>query len=108
MIEHLRRNTVAYLALFIALGARPYAVTHAYGTAQLRNGAVTGAKLAKGAVTGTKVEDGSLTAADFKPGSLPMGRHAAPGTEGRSGGNRHGRSYRRYRPSGHERVGGVR
>ncbi len=49
MFRHLRRNLVAYLALFIALGGSAYAATAlpkgSVGAKQLRNGAVTPSKL---------------------------------------------------------------
>lgn len=66
----IRKNLIAYLALFIALGGTSYAATqlpaHSVGTRQLRNGAVTDAK----------VRRGSLTANAFAPGVLPR----MPGT----------------------------
>lgn len=64
MIDHVRRNLVAYLALFVALGGTSYAAAslapNSVGTAQIKNGAVTGPKLAGGAVTGTKIAPGVL------------------------------------------------
>lgn len=54
LLNHLKHNLVAYLALFVALGGTSYAAislpTGSVGTRQLRNGAVTNKKLAKGAV----------------------------------------------------------
>jgi hypothetical protein len=53
VLNHLRRNLVAYVALFVALGGSSYAafsLPHgSVGTAQLRNGAVTPAKLNRAA-----------------------------------------------------------
>jgi hypothetical protein len=78
MIEHVRRNAVGYLALFVALGGTSYAVSslapNSVGTAQLKNGAVTGAK----------VKDGSLAAVDFQANSLPRGPKGATGPAGLS------------------------
>jgi hypothetical protein len=61
---HLKRNTVGYVALFVALGGTSYAAvnlpTNSVGTAQLRNGAVTAGKLAKGAISPSKLDGQSI------------------------------------------------
>jgi hypothetical protein len=91
----IRKNLVAYIALFLALGGTAYAgVTigrDSVGTAQLKTGAVTAAKLHRhavtaaglaansvgasalkaGSVTGAKIASHSLTASAFAPGTLP-------------------------------------
>ena len=50
-LAHLRRNVVAYLALFVALGGSSYAVTNAppnsVGTRAIQNGAVKAEKLGR-------------------------------------------------------------
>jgi hypothetical protein len=93
-LRFLRGNTIALLALFIALGGTTYAATalpkNSVGTKQLKknavtalkikngnvsgpklkNSAVTNAKIAANAVTGTKVADDSLTGADILESSL--------------------------------------
>jgi hypothetical protein len=93
-LRFLRGNTIALLALFIALGGTTYAATalpkNSVGTKQLKknavtalkikngnvtgpklkNGAVTNAKIAGNAVTGAKVKDDSLTGADVLESSL--------------------------------------
>src|SRR5438445_1674991 len=78
MLGHVRRNAVGYLALFVALGGTSYAVSslapNSVGTAQLKNGAVTGAK----------VKDHALTAVDFQSNSLPRGPTGATGPAGLS------------------------
>jgi hypothetical protein len=81
----LRRNTIALLALFLALSGTTYAAATALapnsvGTVQLkknavtavkiRKSAVTNPKIAKNAVTGAKVKDNSLTGADVLESSL--------------------------------------
>lgn len=68
------------LALFVALGGASYAASGALapnsvGTAQLRNGAVTG----------PKVKQGSLVASDFQRNSLPRGPTGKTGPTGNSG-----------------------
>src|SRR5579862_6895337 len=78
MTAHLRRNAVAYLALFVALGGTSYAAVsiprNSVGTNQLKNKAVTG----------PKVKRHSLTAADFQAHSLPAGPKGATGPAGLS------------------------
>lgn len=61
----LRKNPVAYLALFIALGGTSYAAV------RIPDGSVGTAQLRAGAVTGAKVRRGSLTAATLAAGTLP-------------------------------------
>ena len=104
-LRFLRGNTIALLALFIALGGTTYAATalpkNSVGTKQLKrnavtavkikngnvtsgklkNGSVTNAKIAGNAVTGANVQDDSLTGADINEASLgqvPSAAHAAP------------------------------
>jgi hypothetical protein len=64
VIAHVKRNLVAYLALFVALGGTSYAATslapNSVGTPQIKNGAVTGPKLANGSVSPTKLASGVL------------------------------------------------
>jgi hypothetical protein len=78
-MTHLRRNAIAYLALFVALGGSGYAALslphNSVGTRQLRNNAVTSAK----------VRDGALLARDFATGQLPAGAQGAKGDTGPAG-----------------------
>jgi hypothetical protein len=64
LINHLKHNVVAYLALFVALGGMSYAAINlpagSVGTKQLRNGAVTNKKLAKGSVGATDLDHKSI------------------------------------------------
>lgn len=83
-LRFLRGNTIALLALFIALGGTTYAATalpkNSVGAKQLKKnavtapkikaGAVTNAKIGKNAVTGVKVKDDSLTGADILESSV--------------------------------------
>ncbi|HEX3325223.1 MAG TPA: hypothetical protein VHR65_08865 [Solirubrobacterales bacterium] len=72
-------NVIATIALFLALGGGAWAATslpkNSIGTAQLRNGAVTG----------EKVRVGSLIAGDFAEGELPAGPRGATGPQGLPG-----------------------
>jgi hypothetical protein len=79
VLRHLRRNVVAYSALFVALGGTSYAATklapNSVGTRQLKNGAVTAAK----------VKAHSLVANDFKTGQLQAGPQVPAGARGPAG-----------------------
>jgi hypothetical protein len=70
----LRRNTIALLALFIALGGTTYAATalpaNSVGAKQLKKNAVINKKIKANAVTGAKVKNNSLTGADVLESSL--------------------------------------
>jgi hypothetical protein len=88
-ISWARRNAVALLALFVALGGTSYAAvnlpSNSVGAKQLRKQAVTAKKIKRNAVTGTKVKDRSLLATDFKAGQLPAGAKGAKGDPGATG-----------------------
>ncbi len=64
IINHVRTNLVAYLALFVALGGTSYAAisipANSVGMKQIRNRAVTSNKLANGSITPAKLNAGSL------------------------------------------------
>lgn len=89
MPEHFRRNAVAYLALFVALGGTSYAAIKlpagSVGTKHLKKGAVTKAKLHNNAVTSPQVKNGSLKALDFAPGQIPAGAKGDRGLTGLTG-----------------------
>jgi hypothetical protein len=82
IIRNLRRNVVAYLALFLALtGTSAYAADTVFSTdivdgevkaPDLATAAVTDAKLASNAVRSGKVVDDSLTGADIDESSLAL------------------------------------
>jgi hypothetical protein len=65
---------VSIVALIVAMGGTGYAAlripANSVGSAQLRQGAVTGTKIKAGAVTGADVKNRSLTAADINLGKL--------------------------------------
>src|SRR4051794_28056750 len=79
MIGHLKRNAVAYLALFVALGGTSYAAiklpANSVGSKQIRRNAVTSAK----------VKNGTLRATDFARGVQLAGPAGAPGAAGAAG-----------------------
>jgi hypothetical protein len=82
-VRFLRRNTIALLALFIALSGTTYAAStlarNSVGTAQLKNGAVTKKKINKKTIKALKGNRGprGLTGAQGAPG--------APGAKGATG-----------------------
>jgi len=86
LLSHLRANTIAYLALFVALGGTAYAATSlqpgSVGTKELKNSAVTSKKIKRGAVTSAKVRDRTLKGQDFAPGVLLQGPTGATGPTG--------------------------
>jgi hypothetical protein len=74
LLRFLRGNTIALLALFVALGGTTYAATalpkNSVGAKQLKKNAVTNPKIRKGAVTGAKVANNSIKGADVLESSL--------------------------------------
>jgi hypothetical protein len=71
VVQHLRRNLVAYLALFVALSSTGYAAS-----ARL---------LPKNSVGSAQVINNSLLKRDFKRGQLPRGPQGIPGPQGIQG-----------------------
>jgi hypothetical protein len=109
---HLRRNAVAYCALFVATGGTSYAAVslpansvtskqikksavsgpkikkNAVTAAKIKKNAVTAAKIKADAVDTAKVKDGSLLLKDFAPGQLAaMQSAASAGAVGARGSN---------------------
>ena len=64
IVGHVRRQAVAYLALFVALGGTGYAAVsvpaHSIGSRQLRSGAVGTGQLKNHSVTAVKLAAGSI------------------------------------------------
>lgn len=85
----LRRNVVAYIALFIALSGTSYAAVQlapgSVRTRALANRAVTSKKLAPNSVTSRTIANGSLTRADFKRGLIVPGANGKAGPQGPRG-----------------------
>lgn len=73
-LRFLRGNTIALLALFVALGGTTYAATslpkNSVGAKQLKKNAVTNPKIKNGAVTGLKIANNSVKGADVLESSL--------------------------------------
>jgi hypothetical protein len=89
-VRFLRRNTIALIALFIALSGTTYAAStllprNSVGTAQLKNGAVTKKKINKKTITALKGNRGprGFTGAQGVPG--PKGATGAQGVQGVQG-----------------------
>jgi hypothetical protein len=74
IISWIRRNSIALLALFLALGGTTYAATgypaNIIGAKQLKKDAVTNVKIHKRAVTGAKVALNTITGANILESSL--------------------------------------
>jgi hypothetical protein len=71
---HIKRNLVAYLALFCALGGSAYAA-----------GKITSRQIAPSAVKSKHVKDGTLTASDLAPGVITRGSEGERGPAGPAG-----------------------
>jgi hypothetical protein len=74
IITHIKRNLVAYLALFCALGGSAYAA-----------GKITSKQIAPGAIKSKQVKDGSLTESDLASGVITRGAAGEPGPQGPAG-----------------------
>lgn len=78
-VAHVRRNTVAYLALVMAMGGTSYAA------AELPHDSVGSAQIRRSAVRSSEVKDGALKARDFAAGELPAGPEGPAGPQGPAG-----------------------
>ena len=84
LLRHLRRNAVAYLALFVALGGTSYAATR-ITSAQIKNNTIQGKDIKNGSIKSADVGNGSLLKKDFKKGQLPSGKTGPRGQDGTNG-----------------------
>ena len=78
--SHMRRNAIAYLALWLTLGGGS-----AYAATQLDANSVGTMQLKPDAVVSSRVKDHSLLARDFKEGQLPSLTQGATGPRGAAG-----------------------
>ena len=89
LAAHLRRNAIAYAALFVALGGTSWAAVNlprnSVGAGQLRTNAVRAPEIARNAVRSAEVRNRSLRRRDFARGQLPAGATGAPGLPGPPG-----------------------
>jgi len=73
-VAYARRNHLALLALFVALGGTSYAAVqlpaNSVGTRQLKAGAVTGAKIRSDAVTSAKLGNDAVTESEIADGAV--------------------------------------
>ena len=79
MLDHLKRNAIAYLALFVALGGVSWAAV------KLPRNSVGANQVKSGAIRSAEVKDRALLARDFKAGQLPAGNQGAAGPQGPQG-----------------------
>jgi Collagen triple helix repeat (20 copies) len=82
-LRHLRRNAVAFLALFVALGGTSLAAATVITGKNVKNSSLTGADVRNSSLTGTDVKDKSLSPGDFN-GSV-TGAQGATGAKGETG-----------------------
>jgi len=92
LLRHLRRNAVAYLALFIALGGTSFAAATVITGKDVKNGSLTGKDVKNSSLTGGDVKNKSLTPSDFngsvqgpKGDTGPQGAKGDPGLKGETG-----------------------
>ena len=88
--EHLRRNVVGYVAVFLALGlGSAWAATelekNEVKSKHIGKGQVKNSDLANDAVNSQKVANASLLGDDFAPGQLPAGPQGERGPQGPQG-----------------------
>src|SRR5690242_8905581 len=79
IVRHVRRNTIAYLALAMAMGGTSYAAT------ELPRDSVGSPQIRRNAVRSPEVKDGTLKARDFAAGELPAGPAGPAGAQGPEG-----------------------
>ena len=86
LLRHLRKNAVAYLALFVALGGTSFAAATVITGKDVKNSSLSGADVTNGSLTGKDVKNKSLSASDFN-GSVqgPKGDTGPQGPKGDSG-----------------------
>ena len=86
LVRHLRRNAVAYLALFVALGGTSFAASTVITGKNVKDSSLTGADVKNSSLTGGDVKNKSLTPRDFK-GSVqgPKGDTGPQGAKGDAG-----------------------
>lgn len=93
ILNHIRDNIVAYIALFVALGGTSYAAwslpAGSVGTRQLRNGAVTSNKIANASITPAKLAGSAIGGSIRHWASISVDAKAIAGSRGVSvsGGN---------------------
>ncbi len=84
-IDHIRRQPVAYVALFFALAGTSFAAAPMVTGANVKNSSLTGADVKNGSLTGADIKAQSLKAANFAPGQLPAGPQGPIGRTGPGG-----------------------
>jgi hypothetical protein len=91
-LRHLRRNAVAFLALFVALGGTSFAAATVITGKNVKNASLTGADVRNSSLTGTDVKDKSLSPGDFngsvtglKGDTGPQGPKGETGPQGPNG-----------------------
>ena len=77
-------NTMATIAVFVALGGSSYAAIKVTGR-NVKDGSLSGKDVANSSLTTLDIKNRSLLAKDFKLGQLPKGAQGLPGAQGTPG-----------------------
>jgi hypothetical protein len=85
IISHVRRQTVAYLALFFAMSGTGMAAKPLLTGKDIKNSSLTTADVKNSSLTTADVKNGSLRAKDFKSGELQTGPQGPQGPQGPKG-----------------------
>jgi hypothetical protein len=82
ILSHIRRQPVAFLALFFAMTGTGMAAKPLITGKSIKNGSLASIDVKNNSLTGGDVKNGSLLGRDFKAGELPVG---PPGPKGDPG-----------------------
>ncbi len=85
IVKFMKGNTIAMIALFIALGGTASAATlaaNSVGSKQLKKNAVTAAKIKTNAITTPKIKNGAVTSAKLAAGAVTSASIAAGAVTG--------------------------
>jgi hypothetical protein len=85
VLVQLRRQPVAFVALFVALSGSAVAAAPLVTGRDVKNSSLTGADVKNSSLSSADVKDRSLLAKDFRAGQLPAGPAGAKGAAGPTG-----------------------
>lgn len=85
IVRHVRRQPVAYVALFFAMTGTGIAAAPAITGDDVKNASLTGTDIRDGSLASGDIRNGSLLQRDFKAGELPAGATGPQGPAGADG-----------------------
>ena len=85
IVRHVRRQPVAYVALFFAMTGTGIAAAPRITGDDVKNSSLTGVDVRDGSLSSGDVRNGSLLTRDFKAGQLPAGPAGPEGPAGSAG-----------------------